>query len=48
MRKAVKNPASKIISDNLKYVPDNSANNKKIAEILLKEQKNFCAYTDNI
>lgn len=46
MRKAVKNPASKIISDNLKYVPDNSANNKKIAEILLKEQKNFCAYTD--
>lgn len=46
MRKAIKNPDSKIIIDNLKYVSGNSTNNKKIAKILLKEQKNFCAYTD--
>ncbi|RYE35889.1 MAG: hypothetical protein EOP42_05370 [Sphingobacteriaceae bacterium] len=46
MRKAFKDPASKIIVDNLKYIPGNSANNKKITEILLKEQKQFCAYTD--
>src|SRR5215210_5328298 len=46
MRKAVKNPVSKILTDNLKYVPGNSTNNKKIAEVLSKEQKKFCAYTD--
>lgn len=46
MRKATKNPDSTIVTDNLKYVSGNSINNKKIAEILLKEQKNFCAYTD--
>lgn len=44
MRKALKYPDSKIITDNLKYV--SGRNNKKIREILLKEQKNFCAYTD--
>lgn len=46
MRKAFKYPNSKIITDNLKYISGNSAKNKKVAEILLKEQKNFCAYTD--
>ncbi len=46
MRKAFKNPDSKIITDNLKYVSGNPAKNKKVSEILLKEQKNFCAYTD--
>lgn len=46
MRKAIKYPGSKIITENLKYVSGNSTNNKKIAEILSKEQKKFCAYTD--
>ncbi len=46
MRKAFKNPDSIIITENLKYVSGNSGNNKKIAEVLLKEQKKFCAYTD--
>lgn len=46
MRKAVKYPDSRIITDNLKYVSENSINNKKIRETLKREQKNFCAYTD--
>jgi len=46
MRKAIKNPDSEIITDSLKYVSGNSGINKKITQILLKEQKNFCAYTD--
>ena len=46
MRKSIKNPSSKIIADKLKYVSGNSANNKKIADILFAEQKKFCAYTD--
>lgn len=46
MRKAFKNPDSEIITNHLKYVSGNSTNNKKIAEILLKEQKKFCAHTD--
>jgi hypothetical protein len=46
MRKALKNQHSKIIVDQLRYIPKNSTNNKKIEEILLKEQKCFCAYTD--
>jgi len=46
MRKAVKYINSKIIEENLKYISENSTNNKKIKEILLREQKNFCAYTD--
>ena len=41
MRKAIKIQDSTILTDNLKYVSGNSANNKKVAEILLKEQKNF-------
>jgi hypothetical protein len=48
MRKAFKNPASKIVTEELKHIPGNSANNKKIANILLKEQKFFCAYTDEL
>jgi len=35
-----------IITGNLKYISGNPSNNKKIADILLKEQKKFCAYTD--
>ena len=46
MRKALKDINSKIITDGLKYIPKNSNNNRKIAEVLLKEQKDFCAYTD--
>lgn len=46
MRKAIKYPDSEIIKNNLKYIPGNSANNKKIADILFIEQKKFCAYTD--
>ncbi len=46
MRKALKNPDSKILLEGLKYVSGNTTNNKKIAEILLKEQRHFCAYTD--
>ena len=46
MRKAIKVENSKIVAEKLKYVPQNSTNNRKIAEILLEEQKFFCAYTD--
>jgi len=46
MRKAIKNPDSEIIKNNLSYIRGNSANNKKIANILFAEQKKFCAYTD--
>lgn len=46
MRRAVKFPDSKILTDKLKYSSGNAPRNKEIAEILLKEQKNFCAYTD--
>lgn len=45
MRKVIKNPNSKIITDQLKY-KSGSSTIKKISEILLKEQKSFCAYTD--
>lgn len=46
MRRAYKNPDSKIITEGFQYIVDNSGNNKKIAEALLLEQKNYCAYTD--
>jgi HNH endonuclease len=46
MRRAFKDPASIILAEGLQYIISNSANNKKIAEILLVEQKNYCAYTD--
>jgi len=46
MRRAIKNPDSEIISKGLQYLAGNAANNKKIKEVLLVEQKMFCAYTD--
>ena len=46
MRRAIKFPDSEIIKDNLRYRPNNPSNNKKITNILLREQKGFCAYTD--
>ncbi len=45
MKRIVKNPNSEILTLKLTYKKNNSVNNKKIAEILLKEQKCFCAYS---
>lgn len=46
MRRSIKFPDSAIIKENLKYKSTNSSNNKRIAQILLSEQKRFCANTD--
>lgn len=46
MRKSFKTTDSKIVSESLNYIVGNSVNNKRIAQILLEEQKSFCAYTD--
>ena len=46
MRRANKDPASTILLNKLIYQENNSTKNRMISEILLKEQKNFCAYTD--
>jgi len=42
MKRIIKNPASQIISENLKY----RSGNTRLTDLLLKEQKNFCAYTE--
>lgn len=42
MKRIIKNPASQIISENLKY----RSGNIRLSDLLLKEQKNFCAYTE--
>jgi hypothetical protein len=46
MRGAIKLAHSKILSEALTYKKGDSKNNRKITEILLQEQKGFCAYTD--
>ena len=46
MRRIIKDNKSKIVSQNLKYLEDNSTNNQKISKILFNEQKGFCAYTE--
>jgi len=46
MKRIVKKEASEIIKKNLSYIVGNSLNNKKITTILYKEQKGFCAYTE--
>ena len=46
MRRVYKNLLSPIVLNELNYIVGNSANNKKIADLLLDEQKKFCAYTD--
>jgi hypothetical protein len=46
MRRVVKDPASVVITNNLSYIPGNSANNRQLADVLLSEQKGFCVYTD--
>lgn len=43
MKRIIKNPNSKIVLQNIKY---NKGGNKKLASILLGEQKYFCAYTE--
>ncbi|WP_419800722.1 hypothetical protein [Mucilaginibacter sp.] len=45
MRKVIKDSNSRIVTENLKYKSGNSTS-KVISEILLTEQKSFCAYTD--
>ena len=44
MKRIFKNPNSKIVLDNLRY--KTNGDNSKLAKILLSEQKNFCAYTE--
>ncbi|WP_233898242.1 HNH endonuclease domain-containing protein [Tenacibaculum piscium] len=46
MKRIVKKVDSEIIKENLNYIVGNSTNNKKISNILYKEQKGFCAYTE--
>ena len=46
MRKVVKDDKSEIVIQKLKFIKGNSKNNKKISHILFKEQKGFCAYTE--
>src|ERR1019366_5090822 len=46
MRRIIKDADSEILKKNLKYIRNNRHNNRKIAEILSKEQKKFCAYTE--
>lgn len=43
MRRVFKNPNSEIVIQKILY---KKGNNKKLASILLKEQKSFCAYTE--
>jgi hypothetical protein len=43
MRRIIKNSNSEVILNNIKY---KKGNNTKLSAILLKEQKNFCAYTE--
>lgn len=46
MRRVPKSDDSEIIKGNLNYIEGNSNNNSKISKILYKEQKGFCAYTE--
>ena len=46
MRRIIKDDNSEIISQNLKYIEVNSTNNSNISKLLFKEQKGFCAYTE--
>lgn len=43
MKRVFKNPTSEIVIQKIIY---KKGNNKKLASILLKEQKSFCAYTE--
>ncbi len=46
MKFLFKNAQSKILARNLTYRKGASANNKIIKDLLVQEQKNFCAYTE--
>ncbi len=46
MRRVSKVDTSEIIKEKLNYIEGNSSNNSKISKILYKEQKGFCAYTE--
>jgi CRISPR/Cas system Type II protein with McrA/HNH and RuvC-like nuclease domain len=46
MRRIHKSDNYKIITENLNYTEGNSNDNLKISKILYKEQKGFCAYTE--
>jgi hypothetical protein len=46
MKRIIKKDTSEITKQNLNYIVGNSSNNKKISTILYKEQKGFCAYTE--
>lgn len=46
MKRALKNNNSLVIKEQLNYIEGNSHNNLKISKILFKEQKGFCAYTE--
>src|SRR5688572_27920598 len=43
MKRIFKNTDSEVILNNIKY---KKGDNKKLSSILLKEQKNFCAHTE--
>ncbi len=43
MKRIIKNHNSQIITSNLSY---KKSNNTELSKLLLKEQKNFCAYTE--
>lgn len=45
MNRIIKDPNSKILEKRLKYLPSNTYNNRKIAQILSDEQRKYCAYT---
>lgn len=44
MKRIIKNNDSEILSKEIKY--SNTGDNSELRNILLKEQKNFCAYTE--
>lgn len=46
MRRIIKDDNSEIVTQNLKYIKGNSTNNLKISKLLFREQKGFCAYTE--
>ncbi len=46
MKFLTKKPTSSILATNLVYKAGNAKNNDKLKAALLKEQKNFCAYTE--
>lgn len=46
MRRIIKDDASLLNENDLKYIEGNSNNNLKISKILYSEQKGFCAYTE--